>query len=36
MRHFACLINNFDLEESETYKKGMASDQAEEWAEAIK
>ena len=36
MSHFAYLTNNFDLEETETYEKVMASDQAEEWAEAIK
>ena len=33
---FAYLTNNFDLKEPETYEKAMASDQAEEWAEAMK
>lgn len=36
MSHFAYSTNNFDLEEPETYEKAMASDQAEEWAEAMK
>ncbi len=34
--YFAYLTNNFDIKEPETYEKTMASDQAEEWAEAMK
>lgn len=34
--HFAYLTNNFVIQEPETYEKAMASNQAEEWADAIK
>ncbi len=34
--HFAYLTYNFDIREPETYEKAMASNQAEEWAEAMK
>ena len=33
--HYAYITNNFDIKEPETYKKAMASEQAEEWAEAM-
>ena len=33
--HFAYSTNSFDIQELETYKKAVASDQAEEWAEAM-
>lgn len=34
-KHFAYIINSFDIKEPKTYKKIMASNQAEKWAEAI-
>lgn len=33
--HFAYLINRFDIQELETYEKVMASNQVEEWVEAM-
>ena len=33
--HFAYTTSNFDIKEPETYEKAMASDQAEEWPEAM-
>ena len=34
--HYKYITNKFDIKESETYKKAMASEQTEEWAEAMK
>ena len=34
--HYTYITNNFDIKEPETYEKAMASEQAEEWAEAMK
>lgn len=36
MSYFACLTNNFDLEEPETYEKAMASDQAKKMGRSYK
>lgn len=36
MSYFTYSTNNFDLEEPKTYEKAIASDQAEEWAKAMK
>lgn len=35
LNHFAYLTNSFDIQEPETYKKTMASDQVKKWAEAL-
>ncbi len=34
--HFAYLTNNFDIKKPKTYEKAIASNQAEEWTEAMK
>ena len=34
--YYAYTINNFDIQEPETYEKAMASEQAEEWAKAMR
>ena len=34
--HYAYTTNSFDIQEPETYEKGMASEQAEEWVEAMR
>ena len=36
LNYFAYSINNFDLEKLETYEKTIISNQAEEWAKAMK